>query len=453
MMWDLFMVYLAFVNLGLIVFDLSYLWLRPLYFRHMPTLTRIYDPVKGIGPHPLTDSYLDAAQTLDDLVRAGAPPADLEMPLAELRQLSRWLIDENPFERSGQTRSLIRLAVGVGNYLQQESGGSLDGVESPEQAFDYFWSLQPEPEHLPLRLAYFNRDLQPLLAVNYYRSYDLDGDLTDNFLLLDLPFLTIFALEFGVRWLLAARRSTYGKWFLFPIFNWYDVLGLVPVKQLRVFRLFRIASIYVRLHRSELTSVGDDIISRTGRYFANIISEEISDMVALRILNETQEEIRDGTHQRIIRTVAEAHRDALATQLAGQVSALMNSEPVREQALSFLETNLEQAVESAEALRRLPLPDVVLRPLVATVGQAVFNAFADTLAATLASEEGQAAVAGMIADAVDGLVDEITEGEMEEVVREISLDAIKHIKETVSVRKWALPDQPPRRILTKNPRV
>ena len=173
-------------------------------------------------------------------------------------------------------------------------------------------------------------------------------------------------------------------------------------------------------------------------------------MVALRILNETQEELREGTHKRIIRTVAEAHRDALAAQLAIQIRDLLANEQVRQQAREFLDANLEQAVESATALRMMPVPDIVLRPLVNVVGQAVFSAFADTLEATLSSAEGQEAVRTMIGEAVDGLVLEMTEGELEELVREISIEVIGHMKETVAVRKWALPDRPPRTLLTRD---
>ena len=92
----------------------------------------------------------------------------------------------------------------------------------------------------------------------------------------------------------------------------------------------------------------------------------------------------------------------------------------------------------------------MLRPLVEGVGGAVFEAFADTLAATLESDEGRETLEAMIVDAIDGLVEEATDGELEEVVREISIQVIGHMKETVAVRKWALPDQPRRSIFTRD---
>ena len=56
-LWDLFMVWVVIINLCLILFDLTYLWLRPHYFRYLPIVTRIYDPVLGIEPHPLTEAH------------------------------------------------------------------------------------------------------------------------------------------------------------------------------------------------------------------------------------------------------------------------------------------------------------------------------------------------------------------------------------------------------------
>jgi hypothetical protein len=284
----MFMVYLAIINVSLILFDLTYLWLRPQYFRLLPIVTDVYDPVKGIEPHPLTERYLVVADETDALLAAGVSPVELVPRLSELGELSAQIVTENPFERSGQTRSFIRLQVGVKDYLQREGTLASSARPSGEEVLELFWSLEPSPGLLPARSDFFQSDLRPLLAVNYHRAYDLDGELVDKFWMIDLPFLLIFAFEFGVRWYLSIRRSNLGNWFLFPILNWYDLLGIIPVKQMRLFRLFRIGSIYVRLKRSDHSTVGDDFVTRTVKYFTNIISEEISDMVALRILTGAQ---------------------------------------------------------------------------------------------------------------------------------------------------------------------
>ena len=446
--WDLFMVYLAVINVSLIVFDLTYMWMRPFYDAHLAVVTRIYDPIKGIEPEPVTEEYLELVDKLAAQGGYGTSDEVVQVLLEELRELSAEIIDDNPFERSGLERNRISMFVLMQEELVEE--GLMTATDrDPYDVAEVFWSLEPDPGRMSGRVQFFQTDIAPLLEANFFRRYDKSGKLTDHFWLIDLPFLVIFILEFFVSWRLAVRRETYPRWFMYPIVHWYDVLGIMPFKQFRLFRLFRVASIYVRLSRSERTIVGDDPISRTIAYFSNIVSEEIADMVSLRILNETQDELNKGTHKVIIDSVATAHRDALAAQLALQARDLLTNVEVRERAQGFLEANLEQSVESTDAFRFVPLPDVVLCPLVSSIGQAVFDAFADTLAATVSSEEGQEELQAIFGDAIDGLVLEITEGELEELVKEISIQVIEHVKETVSVRKWALPDQDRRNVLTR----
>ncbi len=424
------MIYLALVNVWLIGFDFTYLWLRPLYFEYLPRVTEIYDPVKGIEPHPLTARYLERVDRLAADLTADAPAPVIEADLAALRELSVQLLLARPFERSGQGRNAGRLEARLSRFLQTP-GTSVRGWTDDSARL---WAAGPG---LADRLAFFQRELRPLLAVNYHREFDLDGDLVDHGWLVDLPFLLIFTLEFYTQWWLAVRRRTYPRWFFFPIFHWYDLLGIVPLPQFRLFRLFRIASIYVRLYRSTRSTVGSDPLSRVVKYFANIINEEISDMVSLRILSESQEEIRDGTHRRIIRAVIEPRREALARELTGRMRDVLASAEVRGQVRAFLDANLASSVDNAEALRRIPLPRSVVRPLVETVGTLIFDAIVDTMAGTLDTGEGQELLQDLVAAAIDGLVAELTEGEVEGLVRDISLESLEHVKDAVKVRKWA----------------
>ena len=46
LVWDLFMIFLAVINLLMILFDLTYFLMRPYYRMHTPELVQIYDPYK-----------------------------------------------------------------------------------------------------------------------------------------------------------------------------------------------------------------------------------------------------------------------------------------------------------------------------------------------------------------------------------------------------------------------
>lgn len=431
--WDVVMVYIAIANLTLLTFDFTYLWLRPAYFEYLPLVTQVYDPVKGIVPHPDTRALLDRVDRLDVLVARGAPAADLDAELAELRRATREELAANPFERSGQTwafRALERRVIDLAAADLGVPASSLDTVD----AFDWFWNVPREA--LPARLARFDEVMRPALARNFHRDYGLDGRLEDHFWLLDLPFLAVFALEFFGRWGWSVYRREYPRWFIFPILNWYDLLSLVPVKELRFLRLFRVASIYVRLRRSGATGLTSDPVSRVADYLFTILKEEVSDMVTLRILSETHAEIRAGTHRRIVRAVVTPRRDRLARELAARVQHALASTEVRDRVRTLVQTHLDQSVESAGALRNLPLPNAVLAPLVRAIGEVVFDSFADTMADTLQTEEGRRTLEAVLADTIDGIVVELTDGELEAVIREVSLETIDHIKAHVRVRKW-----------------
>ena len=61
----------ATVNLGLVLFDYSYIPWRDFYLRHqfpastrMPTITDLYDPIKDIEPYRDTSNYLDTVDTV-----------------------------------------------------------------------------------------------------------------------------------------------------------------------------------------------------------------------------------------------------------------------------------------------------------------------------------------------------------------------------------------------------
>jgi hypothetical protein len=437
LLWDLFMVWVALINLGMIVFDLTYLWLRPVYFHYLPVVTRIYDPVKGIEPHPLTDQFLDELDAAERLSVLAPGSPQLAERLDALTVLTRRILLENPFERAGLGHSLELLKQAIAH----DSGVKVTDLEDPEtmnRVVAEVWS--GPPAEIRQRLERVDRQLRPLLRENYFREFDRNGQLVDHFWMLDLPFLILFWVEFVVRWAVAMRRRTYARWFFFPIFNWYDVLGLVPVAYLRVFRLLRLASMYMRLRRSELSNVGKDVISRSVAYISNIVTEEVSDRVAIRILDEFAEEIEDGTHRRIVQEVVGTRRQEIEAVLADQVRGLLTDDEILASLRALLRLNLDHAVERSEALQSVPLPNAVLRPIVRGVGDVVLDATLETVRATLDTVEGREAVQAVAAAAVEKFFGGAGVEQVEVLAREITLNVIEHMKATVAVKKWALPD-------------
>lgn len=438
LLWDLFMVWMAIVNLTLILFDMTYLWVRPFYYQYTPVITRIYDPVLGIEPHPLTERLSAEATGAEELLLLDADSPGLERRLENLADLTIRVLSEDVFDRSGQNRSKFIIA----RIIAVESGAPTADLLQPEmlvEAAHNFWS--GESDLLRHRFVLFNTEIRPLLKENFYREFNRAGRLTDHFWIIDLPFLLLFWIEFVVRWSLALRRKKYAQWFFFPIFNWYDVLGLIPMQIFRPFRLLRVVSMYMRLRRSELSSVGKDFASRTVAYISNIITEEVSDRVAIRILDEYAEEIRDGTHLRIIESTMAPRREEIEQVLAEHVRLLLTNEDTLQSFGDLLRLNLNRAVESSESLHAVPLPNAVLKPVVRVVGEIILDTTLETIMATLDSEEGAESLREVAASIVDSIMRSPALEETTMLVEEITLHVIEHMKETVSVQKWALSEE------------
>jgi hypothetical protein len=437
-LWDLFMVWVVIINLTLILFDLSYLWLRPIYFKHLPIITRIYDPVLGIRPHPLTDGLIDRAAETEELLALDPTAPALDDLLFDLERLTTRVFVEDPFLRSGQTENLAA----IWTTMARETGKTVSSTTNPDIVAEVardFWS--GPPELLRHRFALFDQQIEPRLAINYFRGYDLNGKLIDHFWKIDLPFLILFWIEFVVRWTLAIRRRTYARWYFYPIFYWYDLLSLIPVTALRPLRLLRVISIYMRLRQSDLSRVGRDVLSRGVAYISNIITEEVSDRVAVRILDEYREEIVDGTHVRIARSTVEPRREEIERVLVGQIRAILTDDETIERFRHLLQLNLANAVEESESLRSLPLPHVVVKPVVSTVGEVLLDTTLETISTTLDSDEGQEALQALADSILEAVFYGPALGEIESLAKDISLQVIDHMKEVVAVKKWSLPDE------------
>jgi len=429
--WDVVMVQLAFLNLFLLLFDFTYLRFRPFSLAHLPVVTRIYDPVKGIEPQPLTTRYLELASSLGET----SDPAERDTILAELRQLGREAVDHRPFERVGQESEIRAFDQRVRSFV-----AARDGLEparlSPAAALDRFWRPDGDSE-LATTLAYFERELEPILAVNYYRAFDRDGDFVDRGWLVDLPFLLFFSFEFYGQWYVAYRRRRYAAWWVYPAMRWYDFLGILPLPQFRIFRLFRVVSLYLRLRRSERSVIGEDIVSRSLNQIAHMLTEEVTQRVTVRILTASQEALEEGIQARITRAVLEPRRELLVRELASAVERAVADSESRATARHLLDQALEQASDSADSLRNLPLPRAMVEPIVLAVGRAVFDSVFQTLEATLRDDQGREALEALVTEIVDSVIEEFTTGTGEQLLREALVETLEHVKASVAVRDWA----------------
>lgn len=269
------------VNLVLVLFNLTYIPLRQIYLRYLPSVVRIYDPVKGIEPHPVTQSYLKAiAQVRSQVQQFGLESATTQAALTNLQQLSTPLVEENPFLGSGQAANFARLKRRMQQYTD---------TTSAQAAFDQFW----QREYLS-QIGWESVDeflltqIEPLLQQNYFRETLPTGQYIDEFWRLDLFFILFFGGELLLRTLIISRQRQDVSWSDALARRWYELPLLLPF-----WRWLRLLPAAVRLHRTQLFNV-EDLLSQATHEPAAYLSDRVSKYLIVRLINQTQISVQEG---------------------------------------------------------------------------------------------------------------------------------------------------------------
>ncbi|MBD2134226.1 hypothetical protein H6F47_17740 [Sphaerospermopsis sp. FACHB-1094] len=271
----------ASLNLGLVVFDLSYVPWRDFYFRQLPQITQIYDPIKGIEPHRDTKNYLETVAALEAQVsQTGLNSPQVKIKLAEISRLSNEMIDSNPFAGAGKSGTLEKIKNRMREHI---------GQESAKRAFATFWSV----EYLSKRgwiqeINFFNQQIRPGIASNYYRKIGENGEFIDDFWLIDLPFVVIFGLELLLRTFYIKRQNRHLSWLEAILWRWYDLFLVIPF-----WRWLRVLPVLVRLDQAGLIDL--HLVRR--QIHQGIVAnfaEEITEIVVVRVINQMQVSIQRG---------------------------------------------------------------------------------------------------------------------------------------------------------------
>jgi hypothetical protein len=271
---------LAVLNLALIFFDLTYLQVRSLYLQIIPGLVQLYDPVKGVHLHPETQRYLDHVAALElQIAQTGIASPETETLLSTLRSDSDWLIQSNPFPDNG-TATLETV---------QQSLRTRAGADSAFVAFNRFWSQEHlTQDNWQSEIAFWNRQIRPFFAANYYRQVNTLGQPIDYFWLLDLPFILIFAIDFALRDRAIRRADPELSRLESLLRRWYDLFLLIPF-----WRWLRLIPVTLRLHQVKLINL-TPLQTEAQRDFAIGFARELTEIVGVRVIDQMQAAIRRG---------------------------------------------------------------------------------------------------------------------------------------------------------------
>ncbi|MBW4560558.1 MAG: hypothetical protein KME32_05265 [Mojavia pulchra JT2-VF2] len=272
---------LVLINFSLVSFDLTYIPLRDFYLQVLPGLTQLYDPIKGIQPHPETQSYLTKVDALQNQVlQTGLQSPEAESLLSELRLLSKRMIEDNSFnvpEKSGAWEKIkheMRL-----HTNEPFARDALEAFWSSAYLSQSSWSLE---------IGFFDTQIRSLIESNFYRDIGKFGSFVNRFWLIDLPFIFIFALEFIARSFYISRRNPNLSWLEAILRRWYDLFLLLPF-----WRWLRIMPLTIRLYQANLLNV-EPVRAQFNHDLAMSFAEELTEMVGVQMINQMQDAIRRG---------------------------------------------------------------------------------------------------------------------------------------------------------------
>lgn len=311
------MALIVLLNYILVIFDLTYIPLRDFWlqgrvqlfikfgqwefsFPYQPLriipeavsefITQ-YDVFKGIEPHRTTEIYLEIVEDLEQEINLKGiqePDPEIENIFLDLRERSEEMISTNPFLIANKTGTLERIK----NKMRDHVFNDRDA--SATESFNTFWSREFFLENNPReQLNFFDQEIRPLIATNYFRPVGENGEPVDNFGFIDFFFLMIFLPEFLIRTWFIARRHSGISWFDAMLWRWYDFFLLSPV-----WRWLRIIPLTIRLNQANIVDLFA-IKKQASQGFVASIAEDLTEVVFVRTINQLQNSVQEG----IIRNV------------------------------------------------------------------------------------------------------------------------------------------------------
>ncbi|MEC9482935.1 MAG: ion transporter [Halomonas sp.] len=271
-----------------------------------------------------------------------------------------------------------------------------------------------------------------------YRFYD--QSIHAHFFTIDLFFVAVFVLDVLIGWALAIAERRYSRWYFYPFAHWYDVLGCIPLTGLRWLRALRIFSLCYRLQRLGLIDVRRWGLYRGLAKYYDILLEEVSDRVAVRLIGSVQEEIRqsDVFSRRIAEEVIAPRREKLVDEIARRLEDTLSntcsrSRPSIARYISALVGRTMHESPEIQRLRRLPL------------GSQLANAMDQTLSG-IALRLAEEAIDGLKSPEFDDLLrhfaasgfDALTETNTrsERITEQVLIGILELLKEQIAVKQW-----------------
>jgi hypothetical protein len=289
-------------------------------------------------------------------------------------------------------------------------------------------------------VGFFNTLLQDYLPGFFY-LYKVN--IHEHFQTIDLAFVVIFLSEFILSWIYAIIKGSYSKWFFYPFFHWYDLIGCIPVGSMRFLRVLRIFSILTRLQNIGIIDLKKTAVFAQIKKYYEIIMEEISDRVIINILSSVQDELKDGGEvmDRIIERVVKPRQDVITTWISRRVGHVLSEGVMlrRHQIHNYVKEVVNAGLQNNKDIRTLthiPVMGKVIAESIEKTISNVINNMIDTILADLGSEKNKVLVHDISNVLMEVLEYKDEEENLNRLVTDVAMEVVEEVKKQVKVKKW-----------------
>jgi hypothetical protein len=429
---DFIMLNIAIINLLIFSFDYTYLSARNIYFHYLPEVVQFYDPIKGIEPHRFTEDYLTKANIYFATFATTGKNSKIK---DELIELSRQMIDEDPFARARKSGELEIIKERMTTFMK---------IKSSKKAFAEFWNFTPA--NFSEREGFFKKRIGWIMETNYWRKIGTSGNFIDYYIYIDMVFVIIFLIEFLIMWIISVKRYGKDEKILYPLFHWYDVISCIPLQSLRVLRLLRVGSMYYKLVQNNIITVDEGPIQRGIKNLKEIAAEEISDRVSVKILSDIQDKVRLGANKTIVEETLLPHKDVIKKVLVKNIK-VMEFRLISENKQQLVNFTTEVVVDTInelpqyKQLLKIPYVNDKLKKMMAKenfsvlVDQMVGNV-STSLHHALNNEVGESLLNEIINDILDEIIIIFRDETIQQLMMDINLQLLEEFKKGSTVKKW-----------------
>ncbi len=273
---------------------------------------------------------------------------------------------------------------------------------------------------------------------NYYYSV-----IHPDFMFYDMFFVALFLTEFVARWAYSVYENKLDKWYLYPFFYWYDLVGCIPLQAFRFLRLIRIFTLVIRLQKKGVIDIRETSTYKISMKYYYIMVEEIADRVTVNIISGTQDELRAGSPlvEKVIAEVILPQKEVIAGWAAERVkyaSASIYADK-KDEIRAYIASAVKEAVENSDEisdLEKVPiLGKQISKKLEHSIGDITSSVIEKSML-DLAYKDTTELISEIIEVSLKTLIHPSEETQFEETTKEMAIASLELVKDQVKIKRW-----------------